>query len=72
VVRGQVLHQDNGHAGKEGSNPASPPADAPMPTTGHPGATCSDGGSAALGSRVPSQESSRRSLASPDRVYSER
>src|SRR5580698_10545281 len=39
---------------KKASNAASPPADAPMPTTGHPGASCPDGGSAALGSRISS------------------
>ena len=32
---------------KKASNAASPPADAPMPTTGHPGASCPDGGSTA-------------------------
>jgi len=44
VVRGQVLHQDKGHAGsvsagmpeKNASNAANPPADAPMPTMGKP------------------------------------
>ena len=40
---------------KKASNAASPPADAPMPTTGHPGASCPDGGSTAFGSRFSSE-----------------
>ena len=51
VVRGEVLHQDKGHAGlvvggkaeKKASNAASPPADAPMPTMGNLPSGCASG-----------------------------